>query len=57
MRRKLKTFKTLYELGLITKDEIDKSYESWKGHAQHGSCYRLIQNMDKLYNEIFEGDG
>lgn len=57
MRRKLKTFDTLYELGLISKEEIDRSYESWKGHVSHGSCYRLIQSMDKLYNNIFEGDG
>lgn len=57
MRRKLKSFKTLYELGLIEKDEIDKSYESWKGHASHGSCYHLIKEMDKLYEKIFEGDG
>ena len=24
---------------------------------QNGSCYRLIRSMDKLYNNIFEGDG
>ena len=57
MKRKLKSFKIKYELGLITKEEIDRSYKSWKGHAIHGSCYRLIQEMDKLYNDIFEGDG
>lgn len=57
MRRKLKTFKVQYELGLICKEEIERSYKSWKGHASHGSCYFLIQEMDKLYNSIFEGDG
>ncbi|MFU0784571.1 reverse transcriptase domain-containing protein [Clostridium sp.] len=57
MKRKLKAFKVKYELGLISKEDIDRSYESWKGHARHGSCYRLIQSMDKLYNDIFEGDG
>lgn len=57
MKKKLRKFKKLYEAGLISKEEIDRSYESWKGHASHGSCYRLIQSMDKLYNDIFEGDG
>lgn len=57
MRRKLKSFKPLYENDLISKEEIDRSYESWKGHASHGSCYHLIQSMDKYYNKIFEGDG
>lgn len=56
MRRKLKTFKSLYREGLISKEEIDRSYESWKGHAQHGSCYSLLQSMDSLYKNIFEGD-
>ena len=57
MKKKLKSFKSLYEMDLIEKDEIDRSYESWKGHAQHGSCYHLIKEMDKLYEKIFEGDG
>lgn len=57
MRKKLKTFKVKYELGLMSKEEIDLSYESWCGHVGHGSCYRLVQEMNKLYNNIFEGDG
>lgn len=57
MKRKLKTFKMKYKNGEMTKEQITHSYNSWKGHASHGSCYRLIQEMDKLYNEIFEGDG
>ena len=57
MRQKLKTFETLYELGLIDKDEIDRSYESWKGHVKHGSCYLLIESMDGYYNAILKGDG
>lgn len=56
MKRKLRAFKPLYEKGLITKEEINRSYESWKGHAQHGSCYSLLQSMDELYKNIFEGD-
>ena len=36
---------------------VDRSYGRWKGHARHGNCYYLIQAMDKLYNDIFEGDG
>lgn len=54
MRRKLKKFKELYREGRITKEEIDHSWNSWVGHAQHGNCYYLIKNMEKLYLEIFK---
>ena len=57
MRRKLKAFKIKYDNGEMTKEQIIFSYGSWKGHVSHGNCYRLIQEMDKLFNEIFEGDG
>lgn len=57
MKRKLKAFKVKYDNGEMTKEQIKFSYGSWKGHVMHGNCYRLIQEMDKLYNEIFEGDG
>ena len=57
MKRRLKTYKILYNIGLMEKEEIDRSYESWKGHVGHGDCYRLVQETDKLYDNIFEGDG
>lgn len=56
MKKKLKKYKRLYKEGKITKEAIDKSYGSWKGHAEHGSTKGLFEHTDKLYNEIFEGD-
>lgn len=57
MKRKLKSFKKKYKEGLISEEEIERSYMSWKGHARHGNCYGLIREMDILYNDIFtEGD-
>lgn len=57
MKRKLKSFKKKYKEGLISEEEIERSYTSWKGHARHGNCYGLIREMDILYNDIFtEGD-
>ncbi len=58
MKRKLKSFKTKYAKEAMTKEAIERSYESWKGHASHGNCYGLIKEMDILYKNIFEkGDG
>lgn len=54
MKRKLKAFKNKYEAGEMTKEAIEASYKSWKGHAEHGNCYRLIKEMDKQFNKIFE---
>lgn len=57
MQRKLKYFKIKYQNGEMTKEQVTHSYNSWVGHAKHGNCYHLIQEMNELYNEIFEGDG
>lgn len=58
MKRKLKSFKVKYAKGVMTKEAVERSYESWKGHASHGNCYGLIKEMDILYKNIFEkGDG
>lgn len=57
MKRKLKKFKKLYIAGEISKEQIKYSYSSWVGHASHGNSYHLIENINKKYKEIFEGDG
>lgn len=57
MARKLKSFDKKHQCGLMTKEQIDTSYKSWKGHAQHGNCYGLIKQMDARYNRIFEKGG
>lgn len=56
VRRKLKTFKKKIEQGEMTKESVNHSYNSWKGHARNGNCYHLIQNMDTYYNAIFTED-
>ena len=57
MKRKLKKFKEFYVSGERTKEQIERAYKSWVAHASHGNCYHLIQNMNKRYKAIFEGDG
>lgn len=53
MRRKLKRFKKMYDKGCISMYDINQSYSSWKAHAKNGNTYRLIQNMDRLYDSLF----
>jgi RNA-directed DNA polymerase len=54
MSRKLKKFRKLLDKGLITKESIHQSYQSWRGHALRGNCYHLVKQMDDLYKELFE---
>lgn len=53
-RRKLKKMKRLIDNGKITPQTVAQSYQSWRSHAGHGNCYRLIQRMDGYYAEIFD---
>lgn len=54
MKRKLKAFKVKYEEQELSKEDIERSYDSWKGHARHGNCNGLIREMDVLYKDIFK---
>ena len=52
-RRKLKKFHRLVQQGKVIMETVQQSYQSWRGHAQHGNSYHLINRMDRLYNELF----
>ena len=53
-RRKLKKFKRLYDSGEMTLREIRAGYMAWRGYISHFDSYRTVQNMDKLYLQLFK---
>lgn len=53
MRRKLKKLKQMLIDGRITIKEVEGAYVSWRGFAQHFDSYNTVQNMNKLYKELF----
>ncbi len=55
MRRKLKKFKRLVSLGLMTLDDVYNSFQSWVSHSYLANSYRTRKNMIKLYNDLFDG--
>lgn len=55
IKRKLKKYKLLYRQGKRTRKDIEQSYNSWKSHASHANTYYLLEKMDELYEQIFEG--
>ena len=52
-RKKLKKLKKKLDEGIITFSDVRNSYESWKGSLKCKKCYRILQNMNKLFNELF----
>ena len=54
MRRKLKKFKQWLLQGKMTMEEIDTSYQSWKGHIGKASSRRTVKEMDNLYDKLFK---
>lgn len=54
---KLASFEKQYRHGLITREKIEKSYVSSRGHMEHGNCYTLIRSFDERFENIFKGDG
>ena len=55
-RKKLKKLKKKLDEGVITFSDVRNSYESWKGSLKGKKCYRTLQNMNKLFNELFIED-
>lgn len=56
MRRKMKKFKKLYLRGLMTLDDINCSYQSWRGYLQKKNSYTSLCSIDKLYHDLFAQD-
>lgn len=53
MRRKIKKFKRFYDEGLMTLDDINNSYQSWRGYLKRKDSYTSLCSLDKLYKDLF----
>lgn len=56
-RRILKRQKKKLESGAAKISSIRQSYQSWRGYANKWDSYKTVQNMDRLYKELFNEDG
>ena len=52
-KRKLKKMRKLVSGGVMTRENVDECYISWKAHAKQGNTYNLIFSMDKFYNNLW----
>lgn len=53
-KRKLKSFKFKYDIGELTKEEIENQYKSWRNNVVKFDCKKTIHNIDNLYNQLYE---
>lgn len=54
MRRKLKKFRRWMDEGRMTFEDVNTSYQSWRGHLKKCNSYRTLKRMDKLFQSLFQ---
>ena len=53
-RKKLRRMVGLVKKGKKTKERVDEHFESWKVHASYGNAYKMLQNMNEFYKNLWE---
>ena len=53
IKKRLRKYAKLVKCGKMTRVKFDEKYNSWKNHASHGNCYRLLCSMDKFVDSLF----
>lgn len=53
MRQKLKKFVKRVDSGKMDYIDVYTAFQSWRSYAEHFNAYHTIQNMSKLYNDLF----
>jgi len=54
MKRKLKKFKTLFEAGKMSIEDIRSAYQSWRGaFKKRFQAHRKVLKIDALYDSLF----
>jgi hypothetical protein len=53
-KRKLRRMKKLVDIGVLTKEDVDKCLEAWKAHAKQGNTHSLILSMNRFYENLWK---
>ena len=53
IKKRLKKYAKLVIDGRMTMEKFEETYQSWKNHASHGNCYRLLCSMDEYVSSLF----
>jgi len=52
-RRKLKKQHALYMRGEMTYEQVEQSYQSWRGGMKRLDAHKTVLAMDRLFAELF----
>ncbi len=55
IKRRLRKYAKLVRDGRMTREKFDEKYASWKNHALHGNCHKLVTDMDRYVESLFSG--
>lgn len=53
-RHKLKKMARMVAEGVMTPEQVQQSYQSWRGGMAHLDAHRSVLAMDALYRSLFE---
>jgi hypothetical protein len=53
IKKRLRKYAKLVANGIMTREHFDEIFLSWKNHASHGNCFKLIQEMDLFVDKLF----
>jgi hypothetical protein len=53
IRKHLRKYYKLVQDGRMTREKFDEIYYSWRNHASHGNCFKLICEMDLFVDNLF----
>ena len=53
-RRKLKKMARMVADGVMTPEQVERSYQSWRGGMKRLDAHRSVLAMDALYRSLFE---
>ena len=54
LRKSSKKWERDYAAGLISKEKIEQSFQSWCAHAKHGDTHQLIREMRKRLDRVYQ---
>lgn len=52
-RRKLKIFRWIVAEGKMTERDVRQAFQSWRSYARNFNAWHTIQNMEKMYVELY----
>ena len=53
-RKKYRRLVAKSKRGLVPKENVDMSFQTWIDHLSKGNSYHLIQRLTKFYNDLWE---